>query len=485
LAFIPITAIILFKRSVSPKGGNTTDNNTLILLSRYVVIDILKSGADTKVFLVRHPTLEQKLIIKQLLISALSEERFNREVQTLKNLKNPHIPLLYDIQKDNEYYYIIEEYIEGISLKSVIERNCLSTNTAIRYILKLCEILKYLHGHAAGTILYLDCRPDNVIISSDNSINLIDYGNSLFMKDAKLRHTCYGSVGFAAPELCSPHATLSPSTDVYGIGALLYYMLTGSLASDGLNSRTSKIPTKLYNIIKKCLRHKQKWRYTSIDELMVALSRLYKHQKITNIKRNTSLTISVAGSDRRVGVTHLSMSLANHLNRNGFRSYYKDSSTHDIISMLRKSNEYKHLHNINGLFTYKGLNIIPAFNETIDFNEAELIYDSDKPVVFINDCGVLDDNNTHAFDNADICILIGSGKPWEIENMYKSMQLCNKNKTFFVVNLLNGALFYRLINSQSNMLIRMPYYYDWNIPGTVGKRFLEELTDEIKKRWKE
>lgn len=162
---MPITAIIHFKRSVSPRGGNTTDNNTLVLLSRYIVIDILKSGSDTKVFLVIHPTLEQKLIIKQLCISALSEERFNREIQALKNLKNPHIPLLYDIQKDNEYYYIIEEYIEGTSLKSVICKDCLSADTAVRYTLKLCDILKYLHGHADGSILYLDCRPDNIIIS--------------------------------------------------------------------------------------------------------------------------------------------------------------------------------------------------------------------------------------------------------------------------------------------------------------------------------
>ncbi len=482
---MPITVIIPFKRSVSPKGVNTTENNTLVLLSRYIVIDILKSGVDTKVFLVRHPTLEQKLIIKQLHISALSEERFNREIQTLKNLKNPHTPLLYDIQKDNEYYYIIEEYIEGTSLKAVMDKGCLSANTAIMYTLKLCDIIKYLHGHVGGPILYLDCRPDNVIISADGSVNLIDYGNSIFMKDTAARHTCYGSIGFAAPELYTPHTALTPATDIYGIGALLYYMLTGALSSDGLNIHKSQIPTGLFNIIRKCLHHKTEWRYSSVDELIKALNRLNKHKKIIKCNGNTSLTISVAGSDRRVGVTHLCMSLAFHLNHSGFKAYYKDLNTPDIITMLKESGDAKALACSNGLFTYKGLNIIPAYNETIDFNEAELVQSPSRPAVFIKDCGVLNEQTLSLFDEADICILVGSGKPWEISKMHESMQYCNKNKTFFVVNLLNGALFYRLIKEQNSIFIRMPYYYDWNMPGTVGKRFLEELTDEIKKRWKE
>lgn len=482
---MPITAIIHIKRSVSPRGGNTTDNNTLVLLSRYVVTDILKSGTDTKVFLVRHPDLEQKLIIKQLSASPLSEERFHREVQTLKSIKHPHIPLLYDIHKDNEYYYIIEEYIEGTSLKSVLDKGCLSPDAAIRYTLELCDILNCLHGHAENSVLYLDCRPDNIIISPDGSVNLIDFGNSIFMKDSGLRHTCYGSIGFAAPELYIPRTALTFATDVYGIGALLYYMLTGALSSDGLDIHRSQIPTGLFNIIKKCLRHKKEQRYSSVNELKKALIGLNKRKKINN-SRNTSLTISVAGSEHRVGVTHLGLSFALYLNHNGFCAYYKDLNTPDISDLLKKSNDAGRLTLSNGLFTYKGLNIIPAYNETIDFDETELTACKKRPVIFINDCGMLTEHTSDIFNKADICILVGSGgKPWEITKMYESMKYCNKNKTFFVVNLLSGALFYRLIKRQNDIFIRMPFYYDWNMPGTIGKRFLAELTDEIKKRWRE
>lgn len=272
---------------------------------------------------------------------------------------------------------------------------------------------------------------------------------------------------------------------MYGVGALLYYMLTGTTPSDGLNIQKHKIPTKLFNIIKKCLRHNRFRRYSSIDELEKVLKGLYKHEKTSKKQGNTSLTICIAGSDRRVGVTHLGMSLAYHLNHNGFKAYFKDLSTPDIISRLGESSEDRFLQSSNGLFTYKGLNIIPVYNETIDFDTAELVTNSDRPVVFINDCGTLDDSNTHSFHAADICILVGSGKPWEIRSMYKSMQYCNKNKTFFVVNLMSGTLFYRLIKDRNNIFIRMPYYYSWNIPGTIGKRFLEELTYEIIKRWKE
>lgn len=444
------TVIIVFKRCVFPKGGSTTESNTKVLLSRYIVKDILKSGQDTNVYLVKHPTLEQKLIIKQLCISVLSTARFNREVQILKTLKNPHIPLLYDIQKDNDYYYIIEEYIEGQSLKSIIDKNCLSVNTAIRYIIQLCDILQYLHEHPGNTILYLDCRPDNIIISAaDDAVNLIDFGNSILQKDTTRRTFCYGSIGYAAPELYNPHTGLSPKTDIYGVGALLYYMLTGSLSLSDPNLHKRKIPTKLLYIIRKCLRHQPGMRYQNIDDLKKALTKIYNHKKLSNNSENTSLTISIAGCDRRVGVTHLGMSLVRFLTKRGYHS-----------------------------------SLLQTYNDTIDFSEAD-IPNNNKPTIIINDFGILNKTNSDGFNSADICLLVGCGKAWEFNTLLKAQQFCNLQKTIFIVNLVNGSDFYRQIKRHNQTFIRMPYYCDWRIPGKIGNRFLEELTDEIKKRWKE
>ncbi len=191
-------------------------------------------------------------------------------------------------------------------------------------------------------------------------------------------------------------------------------------------------------------------RYSKIDDLKKALTKIYTREKISKNSENTSLTISIAGCDRRVGVTHLGMSLARFLTQKGYYS-----------------------------------SLLPAYNETIDFSEADTTNNIKKPTIIINDFGILNKENSDAFNSSDICLLVGSGKAWEFNALLKAQQFCNIKKTIFIVNLVNGSDFYRQIKSQNQFFIRMPYYYDWRTPGKVGNRFLEELTDEIKKRWKE
>lgn len=455
---------------------NTTENNTNLLLSRYIIKQVLKSGSDTTVYLAEHPAISKLLIIKQLRISDLTTERFYRETHILKHLKHPCIPLLYDILKDKNYYYIIEEYIKGESLKSVIDSGNLSFDTAIRYTLQLCDILKYLHEHECGSILYLDCRPDNIIISPGDTVHLIDYGSSIFAKDAGKRVSRYGSVGYAAPELYNNKASPLPATDIYGVGALLYYMLTGNspLTDNSLLKNIS--PKKLADIIEKCLRHHPKRRYRNVAELLNALRPLSNISKNTK-KENTSLVISIAGTDRRVGVTHLAMSLAAFLNKNRAPCNLFERCTPGILFRLLESTEASCVKTKNGSFEYKGLKIFPQYNETIETAEFNSIT--------INDFGVLTPENRELFAQSDVCLLIGSGKAWEFKDICKLTKTLDSRKTIYIVNFTDGITFYRQTSRVEGTFLRMPYYDTWNSPGEAGKRFLLELTDEIKKRWKE
>lgn len=456
-----------------------------VLLDRYRSKQYFKSDSTTTVCLAEQTELEKLFIIKRLLIGSEAEERFYWETQILKHLKHPRIPLLYDIQKDGDYYYIVEEYVQGESLKSAVSRRALSISTAIRYAIQLCDILEYLHGHDTGEILYLDCQPDNILLSEDR-VFLVDFGNSVYAESFARRNYRYGTVGYAAPELYEKGGKATASTDVYGVGALLYYMLTGKSPLTGKALEEEKISPKVKKVIEKCMRHNPKQRYSSIKELSGALQKINLKKINKENKETTILVISIAGTDRRVGVTHLGMSLAKYLGKKGYYCLYAEQTAPGILmKLLECHKEQKDLHVKEGIFWYKAVGMMPFYGKTIDIEINKLIRKGKKPTVLIKDYGCFCEENKKDCLKGDVCLLVGGGKPWEFEEFRKKTELLKDERVVSIVNLTGGEEFYRLTRQQRYGFIRMPYYSSWWAPGRVGSGFLEQLTDEIMKKRKE
>lgn len=451
------------------------------MLTRYQVKHYFKSDPDVTVCLARQTELDKLFVIKRFRTGAEEEERFYWETQVLKHLKHPCIPLLYDIQKDKDYYYIIEEYVEGESLKSAVSRRTFSIGTAIRYTIQLCDILEYLHRHSSGEILYLDCQPDNIILSED-TLFLVDFGNSVYSKDFASRNYRYGTVGYAAPELYEKKAGVTPATDVYGAGALLYYMLTGELPSTGEVSSIKKLPKKLLNVVRKCMRHNPGQRYGSVKELSDALRKIYLKSVTKKSKETTNLVISIAGADRRVGVTHLGMSLAGYLEKKGYCCLFAEQTVPGILMKMLECQNGREIRVKEGVFWHKGLRMMPCYGKTVDSEFEKIKKKGKKQNVLIKDFGILCDEINEDFSKGDVCLLVGDGKPWEFADFLKKASLMCSEKSVFVVNLADGALFYRLTKGQSASFIRMPYFRKWWSPGRVGNNFLELLSCEILKK---
>ena len=144
----------------------------------------------------------------------------------MKRLRHPGIPIIYDLEIDENYYYLIEEYLYGESLYARIERTgSLQTGELIRLGIELCRIMNYLHSFKPNPILYLDLHPGNLLICREQ-LKLIDFDQAALASLSQERSVCYGTKGFAAPEQYEG-GTLDERTDIYAIGALLYYMGTG------------------------------------------------------------------------------------------------------------------------------------------------------------------------------------------------------------------------------------------------------------------
>jgi WD40 repeat protein len=174
--------------------------------------------------------------IKEIGLSGLTSEQvieatdaFNREVMLLSELKHPHIPRIYGQFTDPEHWYVVMDFIEGETLEEYRVKapgTCLPLMQVLDLGIQLCTVLDYLHNHQPP-IIFRDVKPANIMLTPAGNLYLIDFGVARYFKPGKARDTtALGSPGFAAPEQYGKAQTTSQS-DIYGLGATLYQLLTG------------------------------------------------------------------------------------------------------------------------------------------------------------------------------------------------------------------------------------------------------------------
>jgi serine/threonine protein kinase len=219
------------------------DNKGLILDGRYEVVRILGEGGMGKVYLCKNIRLDKLVAVKEFKkgdsVSLITEPHI------LKNLKHKGIPHIYDIFEENNFDYMVEEYIEGETLGDYINNNSLNLEQIITIASGLCDIIGYLHSFNPP-IIYRDLKPSNIIIKSDGHPSLIDFGISRVYKENNLEDTIYmGSAGYAAPEQCGKGQSCK-QTDVYGLGAVIYFMMNKKAPSNFLEALNFDAYNKSY-----------------------------------------------------------------------------------------------------------------------------------------------------------------------------------------------------------------------------------------------
>lgn len=201
--------------------------NGHILDQKYEVIKVIGEGGMGTVYLCRNNRLGNLWAIKEIKSDFTSKVDFLAEPNILKNLNHPSIPRIVDIFYENDNLYMVEDYIEGQTLKEYVsERGSLTSEDSIKIALQLCSILEYLHSFDPP-IIYRDLKPSNVMIKANKQIMLIDFGIARTYKEGQDSDTVIlGSRGYIAPEqLINIQSNIQ--TDIYSLGATLYFMLTG------------------------------------------------------------------------------------------------------------------------------------------------------------------------------------------------------------------------------------------------------------------
>lgn len=194
------------------------------------------------------------------------------EYELLKKLDHSGIPSAIDYECDADgREYLLRAYAEGDTLKNLLERDGIfSERQTLEIAYKLCEVLRYLHGQRPQ-VIYRDITPENIVLTPNGKLSLIDFGISKQESDDKEFDTVFlGNAAFASPEQFGFTKT-DPRSDIFAVGKLIIYLATGET---DLQSYVKKVESRgLRAIIVKCTRLSPEKRYASVARLSRAIMR--------------------------------------------------------------------------------------------------------------------------------------------------------------------------------------------------------------------
>ncbi len=262
-------------------------NKGELIDNRYKIIKSIGEGGMANVYLAWDTILEREVAVKILRGDLADDEkfvrRFQREANSASSLRHPNIVEMYDVGEDNGKYFIVMEYVNGKTLKSLIKkRGALNLNEAIDIMLQLTSGIACAHD---SYIIHRDIKPQNVLILEDGRVKITDFGIAMALNSNELTQTnsVMGSVHYLPPEQASGSGSTIKS-DIYSLGILMFELLTGKVPFKGDNAVeiaikhmkdqipsvveiNNSIPQSVENIIIRACAKNPKNRYDSVAEM--------------------------------------------------------------------------------------------------------------------------------------------------------------------------------------------------------------------------
>lgn len=329
-----------------------TDTQNTLLDGKYLILSKLGQGAYGEVFLTRHTGLGVYRAVKRIDRSRDVYNMWRREADALKSLSHPSLPIIYDVDEDDVYFYIVEEYIRGTSLTEYVRhRGRLAESEVREAAMSICTVLGYMQASAG--LCHMDIKPDNVMVT-ENGIRLVDFGSSCIGNDKPRLLT--GTAGYAAPEMYNAGRT-EGTCDIYSLGMLMRFMLTGDTPHDNYNGNICS--ENLEFIINKCTASEAEARYATAGELFQALEQSQSDNRRTTVNPTV---ITIAGCGRRVGTTHFAVMLAAHFTLSGERCLLELAAENEKNIPVFLSGDIRHISCKGGVYTIDKVTVLPNYH---------------------------------------------------------------------------------------------------------------------------
>jgi len=237
-----------------------------------------------------------KILSKDKALDIISQKRFKSEVDLMLKVNSPYVIDIYDYKYEKDEKYIVMEYIEGLTLRSYIKQKTkLNINEVVEFAKEIAYGIKALHN---VKIVHRDLKSQNVLVSKDGRLKIIDLGISRddFSADLTSEDNVIGSVHYIAPELISGEKA-TKQADIYSLGILIFEMLVGEVPFNSTNpieiakshrrenlpsiqSERTDVPYSIQNIITMATFKKKEQRYKTIESLIKDLENCLSKDKI-------------------------------------------------------------------------------------------------------------------------------------------------------------------------------------------------------------
>src|SRR5262249_54964238 len=259
-------------------------------IGRYLVVDRLGGGAQGDVFRVVHPKLGKNLVLKLSREPVRADQRASLEIEgrQLHDLVHPNLVRVEDLDFHEGRPFLVMEYVHGRNLEDYAREEPVAPRRAAAMVAKLAGALALGHGRG---VIHRDIKPTNILVDEAGEPRLIDFGL------ARIRHawseptdpTWGGTLAYMAPEQARlEHDRIGPRSDLFGLGAVLYFLLTAQapFVGDTLDEvwdrarrcefeagafRLARVPRRLERICRKAMAADPAQRYATADDLRRAL----------------------------------------------------------------------------------------------------------------------------------------------------------------------------------------------------------------------
>lgn len=306
-------------------------------IGKYKILGLVAKGGMGAVYKAVHPSLKRLVILKKLTIrnNKIVRERFKREAQILLDMQSPYIVHLFDYFVEGSSHYIVEEFVEGLSLAQVLEKQvALGTELALLIFQDACLALKFAHVRG---IVHRDIKPGNILISKRAEVKLADFGiastesenepsqkneseagssgktvaetsTTQITGELTSHGVTLGTPAYMSPEQITDSRSADRRADIYSMGVMLYEMLTGTKPFPStLNAETLEkirkgkyvnprkidrsIPPVIARMIKKMLKANPARRFQSIDAVLKIVKKYLSHYDTHKIRIALAQTV--------------------------------------------------------------------------------------------------------------------------------------------------------------------------------------------------
>lgn len=261
------------------------------IADRYEILEKIGAGGMSDVYKAKDQVLGRFVAVK-VLKPEFAEDvnfvtKFHTEAQSAAGLQHPNIVNIYDVGSEEHMHYIVMEYVEGITLKTYIEKKGqLNYKEAISIAIQVARGIEAAHNK---NIVHRDIKPQNIMISNEGKVKVTDFGIARAATSNTIHSDVMGSVHYTSPEQAR-NGFVDGKSDIYSLGIVMYEMVTGRVPFDGDTTVAIAIqhlqeemvapsvyapdlPVSLEKIILKCTQKSQDRRYATMGELLVDLKK--------------------------------------------------------------------------------------------------------------------------------------------------------------------------------------------------------------------